>query len=595
MKAAAAAAFALAALLLRWPIASHDVEHYPGPDEGEVVENVIEMIRTGDYDHRHPGYPGLHFYLQRASLVALSATDGRPLVEIPRSEVYLRARRLTLIAGAATAAVVFLIGGMFLSSRASGLAAALTALSPLAFRESSVVNPDLLLALLVALSLLAALSLEASPTGGRFLAAGITAGLATAVKYTGAFTLLPCGAAALLTPGEKRKRARWMIAGLGAALAVFALSSPYTFVNWLPSGQGLARHVGYYQASGRNAAIDVVTALAGRGLGWPAAIAAAMGAAVAIAQKDRNRMLVLSFPIAYLLLFSFFDRAYPRHALPLLPGAALLAGAATDRLSGRRFWALAMVLASVPAYGSLSLRARAARSSPAERAQAWALSTLPEKTRILEDQWTPGLPGSRFRVHRMQVEEQVFVGNFDWVFYSGYPPGIDVTGLREVKRFETEDALGSAITVYQVPDRAALMGTTLAPGKPSVRLGAGELPFFGEGFDPPKPGAYGTERLSRGRASEIFFVLPERGSLSIELSIAAAASAVELSVELNDQPLGRISIDGEEPGPKRLEAPGEITRKGLNRLVLRYDATERLSRRNREAAVRLYEVALTRR
>jgi hypothetical protein len=195
----------------------------------------------------------------------------------------------------------------------------------------------------------------------------------------------------------------------------------------------------------------------------------------------------------------------------------------------------------------------------------------------------------------MQVEEQVFVGNFDWVFYSGYPPGIDVTGLREVKRFETEDALGSAITVYQVPDRAALMGTTLAPGKPSVRLGAGELPFFGEGFDPPKPGAYGTERLSRGRASEIFFVLPERGSLSIELSIAAAASAVELSVELNDQPLGRISIDGEEPGPKRLEAPGEITRKGLNRLVLRYDATERLSRRNREAAVRLYEVALTRR
>ena len=88
-------------------------------------------------------------------------------------------------------------------------------MSPLAFRESLVVNPDLLLGLLVAVSLLAALFLSASPIGGRFLAAGITAGLATAVKYTGALTLVPCGAAAVLAPGEKRKRALWMIAGLG--------------------------------------------------------------------------------------------------------------------------------------------------------------------------------------------------------------------------------------------------------------------------------------------------------------------------------------------------------------------------------------------
>ena len=53
-----------ATLILRWPIARHDVDHYAGPDEGEVVENVLEMIRMNDFDHRHPGYPGLHFYLQ---------------------------------------------------------------------------------------------------------------------------------------------------------------------------------------------------------------------------------------------------------------------------------------------------------------------------------------------------------------------------------------------------------------------------------------------------------------------------------------------------------------------------------------------------
>jgi hypothetical protein len=543
---AAAAAFALAALFLRWPIASHDVEHYPGPDEGEVVENVIEMIRTGDYDHRHPGYPGLHFYLQRASLSSLSAADGRPLAEIPRAEVYLRARRLTLIAGAATAAVVFLIGRTFLSSRASGLAAALTALSPLAFRESAVVNPDLLMGLLAAVALLAAIRVLTNPTGGRIIAAGIAVGLATAVKYTGLFTLFPYAAAAVSAPGQDRRRAIWMAAGLAAAVAVFAFSSPYTFVNWLESGRGLARHVGYYQAGDRNipnAALEVMTALAERGLGWPAAIAALLGAAVALRRMDRSPLLLLCFPVVYLVVFAFFDRAFPRNALPLLPAAALLAAAAADRMPGRWWWALAIVLLAGPAYGSLWLRDRAGRLSPADRAQAWALSTLPRAARILEDQWTPALARTSFRVHRLKVEERLFVGNFDWVFYSGYPPGIDVAGLREVKRFETGDALGSAITVYQVPDRAALMGTTLAPGKSSVRFGAGELPFFGEGFDPPQPGAYGTERLSRGPFSEIFFVLPEPDPLGIELSLAAAASPVALSLELNDRPLDRISIE----------------------------------------------------
>jgi hypothetical protein len=51
------------------------------------------------------------------------------------------------------------------------------------------------------------------------------------------------------------------------------------------------------------------------------------------------------------------------------------------------------------------------------------------------------------------------------------------------------------------------MGTTLPERRSSVELGAGELPYFGEGFDPPRQGAYGTERPSRGESSD-FFVLP---------------------------------------------------------------------------------------
>lgn len=586
----------LAALFLRWPVASHDVEHYIGPDEGEVVENVLEMVKRGDFDHRHPGYPALHFYLQRISVTVLRLTDRRPVAEIPRAQIYLGARRMTLAAGVATAAVVFAAGLRLLSPWGAGLAAGLTALSPLAFRESAVVNPDLMLGLFVATALLAALRLQDSPTPNRHLLAGIAVGLATAVKYTGAFTVVPYGMASLLASGPKRSRA-WTLAGLAAAFAAFAVCSPYTFVNLSESARGLERHFGYYRASHMNAALQALGSLATRGVGLVGALLGVFGAAAALWTREPRRLIVLGYPAVYLLVFAFFDRAYPRHALPLLPAAALLTASFVSQIGGRARWALALVVLAGPAFGSLELWKRAGRPSPADRALAWALSAIPEGSRVLQDQWTPRLDPERFRAHRLRVEEQVFAGNFDWVFYSGYPPGIDVSRLREVRRFPTGDALGAAISVHQVPERAVLMGTSLPEGRSSVEIGAGELPYFGEGFDPPRPSAHGTERPSRGESSEIFFVLAaatEPSDLEIELSLAAAASAVDVAVELNGRPAGVVSVEGLEPETKAMTVRAELLRGGLNRLVLRYGETVRLSRRHREAAVRFYRMRLTR-
>ena len=585
-----------AALFLRWPIASHDVEHYIGPDEGEVVENVLEMVKRKDFDPRHPGYPGLHFYLQRIPVELRLLVDGRSVAETPRAEFYLEARRVTLAAGAATAAVVFACGLLFLSPWGAGLAATLTALSPLAFRESAVVNPDLMLGLFSALAVLAALRLQESPAPSRYLLAGITVGLATAVKYTGAFTVVSYAIAVLLAHGPRRSRG-WALAGLLSALAAFAIASPYTFVNLLDTARGVERHFGYYRASHTNAALEVLRSLAARGVGLVGALLAVAGAASALWTREPRRLVVLGFPAAYLLVFAFFDRAFPRHALPLLPSIALLAAPLVSRAGAGGRWVLALVVLAGPAVSSIDLWKRTGKSSPADRALAWTNSTLPEGSRILQDQWTPRLDPTRFRVHRLRVEEQVFPGNFDWVFYSGYPPGIDVSRLPEVREFPTGDALGAAITVHRVPERAVLMGTTLPLEVSAVVLGAGELPYFGEGFDPPRPGAFGTERLSRGEISEIFFVLPaetEPSNLEIALSMAAAMSAVEVEVVLNERPAGVATVKGLEPETTAIAVPADLLRRGLNRLVLRYADTVRLSRRQQAAAVRFYEMRLTR-
>jgi Dolichyl-phosphate-mannose-protein mannosyltransferase len=601
----------LTALALRWPIASHDVEHYVGPDEGEVVENVLEMMKTGDFDHRHPGYPGLHFYIQLAPLTARLlysrfTGEGDTIAALPRSEFYLAARRTTLVAGLLAALVLFFAARRFLTDWGALLAASVVALSPLAFRESAVVSPDLMLSLFVSLALLGSLRLldGGDSVRTRFLVGGAAVGLATAIKYTGAFTFLPYVLAWMLGP-ERRERSRAALSGLVAGAVAFALTSPFTLVHLGQSLRGLGMHLGYYHASDSNGALELLRILMTRGLGPVAALAAALAALRATVTREPHRLVVLSYPLLYLTVFAFFERAFPRHAVPLVPPLAILAADAVESL-GRRYRTRLPVLPAVLAVsmtapllvGSLDLARRSRLPTPAERAFSWASSTLPAGDRVLEDQYTPAL-GDRFRVHRLRVEERVFVGNYDWVFVSGYPPGIDASGLREVTRFETGGALGDTIFLYQVPSRASLMGVTLPAGRGSVEVGAGELPYFGEGWDPPEPGAYGTTRRSRGPLSEIFVVLPgekEPGALSCAITLGAAVPETTpvVDFELNGERVAEVTLSSEDGETLDVELPARLFRGGLNRIVLRYPATSRLDRRHRDSAVWLSRVVLRR-
>ena len=321
---------ALVGLWLRWPIAGHDVEHYIGPDEGEVIENVLEMMKTGDLDHRHPGYPGLHFYLQMAPagahlLAAAARGEGNSIPKLPRSGFYLMGRRVTLVAGWLAAAVVFIIGRRWFIGWGGHVAGALVAFSPLAFRESRVVNPDLMLMLFVSISLALALALTEDRSWRAFLLGGAALGLTTAVKYTGALVLAPF-LFAWVTGRDPRAHTGKAVCGLLMAVVSFTLTSPYTILNLPGFFRGLAMHAGYYSAADMNTTLELSRILLTSGLGPVAGTAAVLTAVWAVFSFDRRALVVLSFPLAYLFLFSLFGRTFPRHALPMLPSIALLAG-----------------------------------------------------------------------------------------------------------------------------------------------------------------------------------------------------------------------------------------------------------------------------
>ena len=583
------------ALVARWPIANHDVEHYVGPDEGEVVENVLEMVKTGDFDHRHPGYPGLHFYLQMIPARVHLKASGRTIPELPRSGFYLAARRLTLVAGLLAAVVVFRVGRMWLSSWSAAFGASLVLVSPLAFRESAVVNPDLMLMLFVSISLWLSLRLLEQRSARAFVLAGISVGLACAIKYTGGFAVAPYLVAWWLGP-ERRSDAGRVFFGLLAAGVAFAAASPYTLLNFPLFYRGLTMHVGYYRAAELNAPLALSRQLATRGVGVLASVAAFVASVRALVASDKRLLVLLAYPLTYWVVFSFFDRAFPRHALVLLPFAALLAADATERIafkSRKSGIVVAAVLLAAPVFATLDVAARARRPTPAENAASWAVQNLEAGSRVLQDQFTPSLDPERFRVYRLRIEEKRFVGNYDYVFRSGYPPGLSTVGLREVARFRNEDAIGSGVTVYQVPDRASLM--PVSTPTPDVRFGAGENPFFGDGWYASEAGAYETSRWSQGQRSEIYFKLPKGFAfdLTAELSVGAVSrEPTRVNVFLNEHRLATLSIEGER-GQYPVSFPNEKLNGGLNRLELRYERLTRRNRRRRDTAIRLYSVALS--
>ena len=549
----------------------------------------------------------MHFYLQLVPAKLHLVLEGRSIPDLPRDGFYLAARRLTLIAGVLVSAVVFAIGRIWLSSWGALVASALVAFSPLASRESAVVNPDLMLMLFVTLSVYLILAARQDPTWPRVLLAGAFVGLSGAIKYTGGGTFLPFVLALVVFPLGSSPKTKVTV-GLMVAAAAFVLSSPFTLLRFPDFLRGLSMHVGYYSADDMNAPLELLRVVVTRGLGLVAGIAALVWVTRTMVARDREKLLVLAYPALYLLVFSFFDRVYPRHALVIVPFFALLAATVAEAVVGRvsRFvppfaaaTPIALALLVGPFIGSVALWQRTGRPTPAARAAEWLEWNLPPGTRLLEDQFTPILHSQRYRVHRLRVEEKQFVGNYDWVLYSGYPPGISTRGLREVARFETEDALGDTIIVYQVPERANLMDVTLPKGRASATLGAGELTYFGEGWHPAVPGAYGTSRLSRGDVSEIFFVLPPAGSSAsleglLTLGTAQRDTTLDVHVAINGSDVSTLALDGKEYTNHSIVLEADVLRAGLNRLVLRPSELKRLDRRHPDTALRFFSLNLRR-
>ncbi len=411
----------MAAAVLRFWGLRAGIPYALGVDEPEIMERVLTMMRSGDYNPHFFHYPGLAFYLHLPVAIlrfVVGAAQGEwdSLNGLAAGPFYLWSRALTAALGVVTVLLVHQVA-MRWGSRHALLAAGLMAVMPLHVRESHYVLTDVPMTLLVTLTWLLALSAHERGRWLAFAVAGAAAGLATSTKYQGGLALLLPLLAAWFTIPARPSRLVVALAAVGGFVTAFLATSPYTVLDlsgFLESFAELLRSFRPREV-GEHGLVVYLKHLR-LNLGWPAVLLAASGAALAGTRAIRGPgrlrwTLLIVFPVVFLWAIAGRQQIYARYLLPITPFLCVLV--AIGVVSGvsllRRFdiprSARAVLIAALtvavilpPAVNSVRFLKMIGRPSTLEAVYTWIMANVPPGSRIVIENYDLRLPADRYRV-----------------------------------------------------------------------------------------------------------------------------------------------------------------------------------------------------
>lgn len=201
------------------------------PDEVPKVNAIERMITYGDFNPRYFLHPSLLLY---STYFVSIFVDWFGVYGTWRENAFLAGRIVSLIAGTASIGLVYLIGRRLYSAGVGLMAAAFLAVFPLHVTCSRYLKEDALLLLMVLLCVWALLKAVYEDRVVFLLLAGVFAGFACGVKYTGLLTFGIIGLAPWLKSRTLVPDPRFMLWGIVAACLVplaFLLTTPYALLD----------------------------------------------------------------------------------------------------------------------------------------------------------------------------------------------------------------------------------------------------------------------------------------------------------------------------------------------------------------------------
>ncbi len=338
----------IVALLIRSWLAGYSLPYVEHIDEPAVIEVAIRMVRSGDLNPHTFRYPSLTYYLLAATTslnLAWGLATGlyhssqdlifknNGVTSLP--SLFIWARTLTALLGAATVPALFLLGRRMFGLRVGLLAALLLLFTSYHVRHSHFITVDVATGLWVVLITLGAWEIAQRGAWRGYLLAGVALGLAAGTKYNAATVVLVIPSAHMLYwRGASLGRPLGRLAAAAVvALLVFFLTTPYALLDAPTFLRDLSFNAYHYNQAeqgdfrGRWPIADYAWFFWDESLYAPAVVAL-LGGLFPFARRYPTQSPVLFMAsIPPLLLLMSYGTHFTRNLLPILPLFILLAAA----------------------------------------------------------------------------------------------------------------------------------------------------------------------------------------------------------------------------------------------------------------------------
>lgn len=399
-----------------------------GDGENSFINPAVQMAISGDLNPHWFGHPGSTVIYPLALLYRLLYAVGHAAGQFAQPAAlqtqlsadptlfYVTARLLSIAWAVAAVALVWELGKRLGGRRLGLLAALCLAVNPMHREWTTWARSDAPAAFFVLLAVYAAIRFADLPARRWALLAGVATGLAAASKITTIVVFAAWLVAWIMRCGRGR---RPDLGALGlaalAAVAAFAITSPYVLLDWQTAIPNLlfenrGGHAGAERLPGlQNWWWYVAVALPGA-VGWPGMIVATVGL-LTIGRLRRapaaSGSILLAFPLLYWLGIGASSLRWDHWLVPTLPimalwtaqGVLVIARRVAQRIeSGRPTrWAFRLGLAALllltlgqPTFTSLRRAFQSAQPNTQILAIRWFRDHAPVQT-VVGSEWYTGL------------------------------------------------------------------------------------------------------------------------------------------------------------------------------------------------------------
>ena len=404
-------AICLLALGLRLFGLAYGLPDVHNPDEIPILNRALDLAnhRLNPHNFLYPtlyfyallAWEGLFFLIGRVTGFYGSLAAFERDFFVDPSHLVLAGRALTAMFGVLTIVAVYQLGAR-LYDRMTGLGAALLlAVAPFAVRDAHYIKHDVPVTFFIVLTQVAAARIVVDPSVAlrrrSWLLAGAMSGLALSTQYYAFPVVLVIIAAAAIEAG---RIGRWRAfvnlvwAGVGS-IAAFLATTPFfllefkTVVRDMVAVRQIDMDRAVTGAGAFSSAWPYLHMIATDAIGWSVALAAIVGAVLALARDRARAAVLLCFPIGFLV---FLANTTPmnRYLNPMLPSLALAAAVAISRMAdafGRRAPVAAGLLCAATAlpgfFGSLRSDQFFRQADTRTLAREFIERTAPEGSTVL--------------------------------------------------------------------------------------------------------------------------------------------------------------------------------------------------------------------